>query len=532
MADHAISNVGQATGSSNAASQTSAERVRPYAYYALFLLVAANFFNIVDRQILSIVGHHLQLDLKLSDAQLGFLMGTAFAVFYGVVGIAMGRIADALPRTRLMALGLAVWSAMTALGGLATNFAGVAAARLGTGAGEATANPCSHSLLSDYFPARHRSAVLATYLVGTHVGFAGSLILGGLILQNWETLCTLVPGNACGLASWRAALLVVGLPGLLLSLLIATLREPFRPMPAQRLSTARLVISEMSAAVPPFTLLNLFQVGGYTAVVRNILFAAALAAGALGVTFLVGDWPQWVAVAVGIYSVTTWASIIRRRDRPLFSLTFGCTTFALMTAGAAFLGGFTATVQVWAPAYAMRVLGASPGTTGVSIGLTTAVAASISVLLGGYAADRWKRHDRRAPIWICLIGLFAPVPALLVMLQAQDLKTFLMAYSMFVFLGMIWAGGISALVQDLVLPRMRGTAAAAFALISILAVSGVGPYWVGKISTMTGSLATGFYSLLAMVPVAAILLFAAARRLPAETAETRRSRAVAAGETI
>jgi MFS family permease len=532
MTDQLLLDARATTNRSDAAAQTGAELVRPYAYYALLLLVLANFFNYIDRQVLSIIGHRLQIDLQLSDAQLGFLMGTAFAVFYGVVGIAMGRIADALPRTRVMALGLAVWSLMTALGGLATNFAGLASARLGTGVGEATANPCSHSLLSDYFPARHRSVVLATYLVGTHLGLAASMMVGGLLLQNWGTLCTVLPDGACQLADWRATLLVVGLPGLVLAMLIGTLREPFRPKPPRRVGVARLIVTELSAAVPPFTLLNLFQVGGAAAVVRNILFAAALSAGAVGLSVLLGDWLQWAAVALGTYSVTTWSGVMRRRDRPLFSLTFGCRTFVLATAGCATLACFTGPVQIWAPGYAMRVLGANPGEAGVAIGLATAISAGLSVVVGGFAADRWKRRDSRAPIWICLLALFTPIPALLVMLHARDLHDFVAAYSVFVFLSMTWAGAAAALVQDLVLPRMRGTTAAAFALVQILVSGGIGPYWVGKVSTMTGSLSTGLHSLLVFVPLAAVLLFAAARRLPADNMDSRRALAAQAGEVF
>ncbi len=507
-----------------------AERTGLYPYYALALLTLANFFNYLDRSIIYIIGHSLQLDLNLTDAQLGFLMGTAFAVFYGVVGIAMGRISDVLTRTRMMAMGLALWSGMTALAGLAVNFAGLAAARLGVGIGEATANPCSHSLLSDYFPARQRSSVLAVYLLGTHLGGASALVLGGLILQNWSTLCSVFPNGACQIADWRAVLIVVGLPGLLLAVAIFMLREPPRAKPSERAGAVRVIVTEMSAAAPPFTLLNLFQIGGAPAVLRNLAFAAALALCAVGLSAAVGDWPQWAAVALGVYSVSTWASVIRRRDPPLYSLTFGCPTFVLAMTGAALLACFVGAVQGWSPSYAMRELGAGPGEVGIFIGVGSALSAGLSVVLGGLLNDRWKRRDRRAPIWISLLALLTPIPALFVMLQAKDLANFVLPYCAFVFLSMTWAGGIAALIQDLVLQRMRGAAAAAFSLVLILVGSGMGLYWAGKVSSMTGSLTTGLYSLLLVVPFAAMLLFLAARRLPAETPEARRQRAAAAGE--
>ena len=130
-----------------------AERVPLYSYYALAVLTAACILNYVDRQIVSILAQSIKVDLVISDAQLGFLLGTAFAVFYAVLGIAMGRIADVMSRSRLMAGGLALWSAMTALGGAATNFTGLSATRIGVGVGEASANPLFAFAALRLFPA-------------------------------------------------------------------------------------------------------------------------------------------------------------------------------------------------------------------------------------------------------------------------------------------------------------------------------------------------------------------------------------------
>ncbi|TVV76656.1 MFS transporter [Sphingomonas solaris] len=508
------------------------ERASPYAYYALAILVLANFLNYVDRHIVSIVGQKLKVDLALTDAQLGFLIGTAFAVFYGVVGIAMGRIADALSRTRLMALGLALWSGMTAVAGLATSFAWLAVARLGVGIGEAAANPCSHSLLSDYFPARNRSAVLAVYLLGTHLGAAASLIGGGLMLSHWDTICLSFPDGACGIANWRAAFFVTGAPGVLLALLVFFMREPRRATAVRKTGTLRLVILELSAAIPPLTLVNLYRIGGMPAVTRNLIFALIVIVIATGLSLTVGDWPQWAAVALGVYSVSTWAGVLRRRDTPLHRLTFGCPTFGYVAAGGALSTVVLGAAQAWSAPYVMRTLNATPAEAGVALGLAGATAAGISVVAGGIITDFWKRRDPRAPVWIALIALVVPVPAFVMMLRAETLAGYVAAYSVFMLISMLWAGGFAALVQDLVLQRMRGTAASAFSLIMILVGSGIGPYWVGKISGLTGSLATGMLSVLTLVPVAAVLLVMGARRLPAETRERRLALARAAGEPV
>lgn len=508
------------------------ERASPYAYYALFILSVANLFNYLDRHIVSVLSPAIQAELHFSDADMGFLLGTAFAVLYGVLGIPMGRIADALSRTRLMAGGLALWSSMTALSGTATSFATLGAARVGVGVGEATANPVSHSLLCDYFPARNRSAVLGIYLASVHLGIAASLILGGLMMKNWSSWCSVFPGDACGLTSWRAAFFLVGIPGLFLAILIALLREPPRPKAHVRPPALKIIAEELSAAIPPFTLFTLARMGGSRAAIFNLGLMTVIALVAVGIAELTGDWAQWIAVAIGVYSVATWAHVLKLKDAPLYALTFGCPTFLYSMFGGAFLTCFVGTIGIWAAPYAMRTLDADAGEIGLALGAAQFGSAVTSVIVGGIITDWWKRRDRRAPIYIALIALTVPIPLLFVLLRAETLGSFIAAFAVLTLFSMAWAGSFAALVQDLVLVRMRAVAAAIFSLVMILTASGIGPYWAGKISTITGSLTTGLYSLLGFVPIAAVLLILAARRMPNETPEARLARANAAGEPL
>src|SRR5262249_5277005 len=123
-----------------------------YARYVLGVLVVVYVFNFLDRQILSILAERIRGDLGVSDAQLGFLYGTAFAIFYALFGIPLGRLADVWDRRRLIALGLAIWSLMTVLSGLARSFPELALARIGVGIGEARAGPPAVSLPSGSLP--------------------------------------------------------------------------------------------------------------------------------------------------------------------------------------------------------------------------------------------------------------------------------------------------------------------------------------------------------------------------------------------
>lgn len=485
-----------------------------HAYYALLLLMLANFLNYVDRSIISIVAEHLKKDLRLNDEQLGFLMGTAFAVFYGVAGISMGRIADALSRTKLMAAALVIWSGLTAASGAATSFLWLAAARVGIGLGESAASPCSQALISDYFPPRNRAAAISLYLIGVYVGNAASLVLGALVLQNWSTLCSFFPGNACGVPEWRAAFFAVGAPGLLLALLVYRLREPPRAVPPVKMSVTRIIMREISAAMPPFTLLNLANAGGNRAVCANVLLILTIVAIGWGLVLATGDVAQWIAVGIGAYSILTWGQVIKLRDRPLYDVTFGSRVFVCVMLAGALNACISAGIGAWSPPYAMRAFGSPPVDTGLYIGLFHALGAGISVPLGGWLSDKWRRRDVRAPVWIGLIGMICSIPFLVLMLLSRDLLSFSLASFFQVFFAFAWSGAAAALAQDLVHPRMRGSAAACFTLVMIVISSGLGPYAVGKVSGITASLASGLLSTLLVVPAAIALFLIAAASLP------------------
>src|SRR5262245_23545942 len=230
-----------------------------YARYVLGVLVVVYVFNFLDRQILAILAERIRADLGVSDAELGFLYGTTFAVFFAVFGIPLGRLADVWDRRKLIALGLAVWSLMTALSGLARSFPELALARIGVGIGEASAAPAAFSLLSDLFPPARRATVLAVYSSGIYLGAGLGLVVGGIVVDRWDAAFpTAAP---FGLRGWQAAFLLVGLPGLLLALWVRTLREPARESEqglarrdAPRPWAAFLL--ELRAVLPPLALLH------------------------------------------------------------------------------------------------------------------------------------------------------------------------------------------------------------------------------------------------------------------------------------
>lgn len=182
----------------------------------LTLLTLTYFFSYMDRQILAILLELIKADLKLSDTQLGLLSGLAFAIFYATLGIPVARLADRANRRNIIVIALTVWSAMTAVCGLAQNFVQLLIARIGVGVGEAGSSPPSHSIIADLYPPEKRAGAMAIYSTG--------VVLGG-------GFGTMIGGYVASLYGWRWAMVVVGIPGIILALLVRWLVvEPPRGM--------------------------------------------------------------------------------------------------------------------------------------------------------------------------------------------------------------------------------------------------------------------------------------------------------------
>lgn len=182
------------------------------SWRALVLLFIVYFASSMDRTIMSIAGQPIKEALSLADWQLGLLNGFAFSLLYVALGFPLGRLADRGNRVGIIFWCLTIWSAMTALCGLSGNFGTLFAFRMGVGVGEAGCLPTSHSLISDYFAPRARTVALAIFGLGLPLGALAGMILGGAII-DW--------------AGWRAAFLILGLPGCILAVVVRlAVREP------------------------------------------------------------------------------------------------------------------------------------------------------------------------------------------------------------------------------------------------------------------------------------------------------------------
>jgi MFS family permease len=200
------------------------------AWYAVFVLSLTLLVNFLDRGILNLLVPAIKADLQLSDTQMGVLLGFAFVMFYAIFGLPIAWLVDRASRKVIITIGVTLWSLMTAATGVATNFWQLFVARVGVGVGEACTGPATFSMLADYFPREKLARAIAVLNFGFMSGVGLAAIVGGLVI-GWVAQMppwTLPGVGELSLASWQRVLILVGLPGLVVTLLMLTVPEPVR----------------------------------------------------------------------------------------------------------------------------------------------------------------------------------------------------------------------------------------------------------------------------------------------------------------
>lgn len=519
---------------------SEAQPSRRYANYVLFVLVLVYIFNFIDRNILSILAEDIKADLGIGDAEIGFLYGTVFAVFYAVFGIPLARFADVWNRRSLVSIGLGFWSVMTAASGLARSFGALAACRIGVGIGEASASPAAYSMLSDYYPPRLRATVIAIYAAGVYIGAGIGIFLGGYILEWWAT--TYPTDAPYGLKGWQVAFMAVGLPGLLLAIWVRTLREPTRGISEGLIAEKhphpfRLLGQELLAVVPPFNLLGLRS--HPKVLTTNLKLASLIALSAWFLVWLTGSVAQWVTTGFGVWVTVTWAQSLKIRDPATYGMMFGSKAFIYTMLGfpmTAFIGygaGF------WIPPLLLRVHEVGVAEVGLYIGIGSALGGFTGITLGGMLADKLKQMFPSGRIVLGYILIAGNAPLLLWLIYAETLMS---AYIINFFLTAFAAcsGGVPpSTASDLVMPRMRAVAGAYFILLNTFIGLALGPYVIGEISDLfhaggmddAASLRTAIaIATLSLIP--ALIFFVLAQRHIAKDESTRLERAKALGEPV
>jgi predicted MFS family arabinose efflux permease len=364
------------------------------ARYTLLLLFAVNLLNFFDRQLPGALGEQIRREFDLSDTALGAL-GTVFTLIYAAVGVPIGRLADQWIRTRLVAIGVAVWSVLTAASGLAWNYTSLAVARLGVGVGEATCSPASQSLIGDLFPRSQRSRALGVFMLGLPIGLCLAYLAGGFL------------GHAFG---WRACFVLAAIPGLIVAWLVLRLPEPPRgaaeqPRPA----------SEPSSA--------------YKSVLRIRTMWWIIASGALH--------------NFNMYAINAFQTPYLQRFHEL----------------------------------GLREANAVSAVTLGAVGV-------IGLLVGGWASDRLSARRPDGRLLLAAFTMLAAVPCVFLALAqpAGALTAFMIPMGVGIALSFVYYATVYAAIQDVVEPRLRGTAVSLYFFAMYVLGASFGPLVTGALS--------------------------------------------------
>ena len=400
---------------------------RGYAWTVVAILVATAILSYTDRQVLSLLVDPIRADLGISDTQISLLLGTAFAVVYGVAGIPLGWLADRTSRRNLIFCGVIVWTIGTLACGLSQSFGQLFAGRLVVGLGEAVLSPAAISLISDYFPPARRGTAVACFLSGIAMGIGAAILIGGGVL-HYVQLGALGGTPLAHEAPWRMVLLLIGAPGLLWALVILAIREPARR--GVEVTTGAGAGSRGSRGAA--------NVGSPS---TAHAMAHRLVAPAMG----------WSKV-IPIYAVVAIASLVDNA------------------------------VGAWAPTLLTREFHMDRAQVGMELGIMLTAAFGGGVLVGGWLADRagvsggWSRK-----LLVCLMasGLILPVAAALNAANVSLVLPAIPAY--FALSGIVTACGFSAIL-DVVPNRSRGLAMSISFFLNVAVGGAVGPTAVAMAS--------------------------------------------------
>lgn len=285
-----------------------------YAWYVVIILTTASTVSYIDRQVVAMMVGPIKRDLNITDTEMAFLMGPAFAFSYALVTLPMGWLADRYIRKNMIAVGVFAWSIVTALSGLAQSYTQLVGARMGVGIGEASLGPAAYSMVSDYFPQDRVALALSVFSSAPFIGVGLANIFGGVLIDYLETFETIAVPLIGEVRSWQATFLIVGLPGVLLASVIYFTREPARGKFSDRMA-------ENASSIP----------------IREVF------------KFMRGNWPFFVLQFSGVmalstigYAVFGWGPELFLRafdmSKSEFGLTYGPIAIIFGLAGASFAG--------------------------------------------------------------------------------------------------------------------------------------------------------------------------------------------------
>lgn len=389
------------------------------AWYAVFVFTIVLMFAFIDRQIITLLVGPIKHDLGVSDTQVSLLLGFAFIMFYVVLGIPIARVADVKSRRLIIGIGIAIWSAMTAACGLAQNYWQLFAARVGVGVGEACNGPATFSMLSDYFPKEKLPKAISVLSIGFFVGSGLALIVGGGVVQLVSGMPDIAVPVVGSIHAWQFAFIVVGLPGLIVAAMIATVHEPRRRGLIVRASADGTVGTPRSLPI------------------RDIF------------RFLLDDWK----------------------------------TYGPMYAGMALRSMVAFGAAAWLPTFFIRTYGWTAPQIGLAIGVILLTISPLGLLTGGLLAEWYaKRGYHDANMRVNLISTIAilPTSALYPLMPTPEWSLIVFATNS--FLASVGPGPANAALQTITPNQMRAQVSAFYLFIFNLIGFGLGPITVAVLT--------------------------------------------------
>lgn len=463
---------------------------RRYAGYAVLLLAAINVINYVDRSIIFVLFEPIKEELGLSDAQLG-LLGSAYVVVYALSAVPLGILSDLKSRRAVIATGVMFWSAFTALGGLARSFGQLFFCRSMVGIGEASYTPAAQSLIADYFPARGRALALGI--------FWGGLAMGG-VLGIW------VGGELEGLYGWRAAFLAVGIPGFILAMLSAQLRDPTRarahfPILAQ---LRRLELGAWRLIKATWPIWSATLVGAVAA------YVASLLGGSLD--FDVAVFSVFAGIGVAGFLALLVRSVLRQRHAPRVphpraqelvqaaGIVLRTPTLLWLFAGGALITFSMNGLVAWSPSYMQRELGLTPAVVGRTIGLWGLFGGVLGTVFGGRLGDLLAERWASGRVIAGSAGFLAGAPLAFWLLNVENLDVFIPVFFTTIFFFTWYHGPMTAAIFDVVPHQVGASVIGTYVFFTHIAGDAIAYPLVGTLSDRFG-LRTAMF----ILPAAAFL---------------------------
>jgi MFS transporter, Spinster family, sphingosine-1-phosphate transporter len=506
-------------------------RIKPAAWIALGLVSLTQGMSLLDRQILAILAPAIKADLKIGDAEMGLLFGTVFALFYALFSLPLGRLADGWKRGKLLAICLMFWSAATGLAGFASSFAMLAVSRLSVGIGEAATQPAGTSLVYDYWPKHRRGFVMAVMASAIALGIGGSLVLGGLAANWWDTAH---PGSS--LKGWQFAFFVAAAPGFLLAAALWFLKEPVRgamdgietpPDPAPFAASGQVLAS----VTPGLNWLSLSRLKAASSVWRdNLLWLVGIVIAMVLLTKFTGQFStkpplnfgsftisqsalQWTIIGFGIFVMVNFLQNMKLTDGEAYRVITRSPTLIMVMAVGSFQGMINYGMMGFNPMFLMKSYDLQMKDAALQFGLVSAGMGIIGPLIWGPCSD-WlnQRFPGAGRAWCAFAAMvISPLMSFWVY-YAPDAAGFYWRFVAYSLILTGWLPPLYAIMYDQVLPRMRGITTSVYLLASTILGLGVGPFIVGTISDATGDLRFAMLCInAAAIPIAVLLVLVASR---------------------